>query len=67
VPCWVREMSDEDAYMALALNNAQGELHPLERGYHALGVVEAGKHGKRLGLMLNVLVERKRFAMSNAN
>jgi ParB/RepB/Spo0J family partition protein len=32
VPCWVREMSDEDAYMALALNNMQGELHPLEVG-----------------------------------
>jgi hypothetical protein len=25
-------MSDADAYMALALNNAQGELHPLEEG-----------------------------------
>lgn len=37
VPCWVREMSDEDAYMALALNNVQGELHPLEEGMHALG------------------------------
>ena len=36
VPCWVREMSDDDAYMALALNNAQGELHPLEVGLHAL-------------------------------
>jgi ParB-like chromosome segregation protein Spo0J len=41
-----RDLSDEDAYMALALNNAQGELHPLERGMHALGVVERGKHGK---------------------
>jgi hypothetical protein len=30
-------MSDEDAYMALALNNAQGELSTLERGPHALG------------------------------
>jgi protein gp37/ParB-like chromosome segregation protein Spo0J len=37
VPCWVREMSDEDAYMALALNNAQGELNTLERGLHAFG------------------------------
>lgn len=37
IPCWVRDMSDEDAYMALALNNAQGELHPLEEGMHALG------------------------------
>ena len=37
VPCWVREMDDADAYMALALNNAQGELSPLEVGLHALG------------------------------
>lgn len=37
VPCWVRDLSDDDAYMALALNNAQGELHPLEEGMHALG------------------------------
>ena len=29
-------MSDDDAYMALALCNAQGELHPLEVGLHAL-------------------------------
>lgn len=36
VPCWVREMTDEDAYMALVLNNAQSELHPLEVGMHAL-------------------------------
>ena len=36
VPCWVHEMSDQDAYMALALCNAQGELHPLEVGLHAL-------------------------------
>jgi hypothetical protein len=31
-------MSDEDAYMALALCNAQGELSPIERGLHALNV-----------------------------
>lgn len=35
-PCWVREMHDATAYMALALNNAQGELSPLEVGLHAL-------------------------------
>ncbi|MFZ3181578.1 MAG: hypothetical protein WA156_15510 [Methylocystis silviterrae] len=28
--CWVREMDDATAYMALALNNAQGELSPLD-------------------------------------
>lgn len=37
VPVWVRPMSDEDAYMALALDNAQSPLHPLEEGMHALG------------------------------
>ena len=36
VPCWVREMSDEDAYMALLLTNTQNELHPLEEGLRAL-------------------------------
>ena len=34
VPCWVREMDDEDAYMALATSNSQGELSPLEKGLH---------------------------------
>jgi hypothetical protein len=29
ISCWVREMSDDDAYMALALNDAQAELSPL--------------------------------------
>jgi hypothetical protein len=38
-------MSDEDAYMALALNNAQGELHALEVGMHALSYVENGGKG----------------------
>lgn len=37
VPCWVRDMTDDVAYMALVLNNAQGELHPLEEGWHAIG------------------------------
>lgn len=37
VPCWVRDLSDNDAYMALALDNAQSELSPLEEGLHALG------------------------------
>jgi ParB-like chromosome segregation protein Spo0J len=36
VPCWVRKMSDEDAYMALVTSNSQSELTPLERGLHAL-------------------------------
>jgi len=44
VPCWVREMSDGEAYMQLALGNVQGELSPLELGRHALGATDKGKH-----------------------
>ena len=36
VPCWVREMDDDEAYMRLVLENTQSELHPLEEGMHAL-------------------------------
>jgi protein gp37/ParB-like chromosome segregation protein Spo0J len=36
VPCWVREMDDNEAYMQLVLQNAQGELHSFEIGRHAL-------------------------------
>ena len=35
VPVWVRPMSDLDAMMALVVENAQGELTPLERALHA--------------------------------
>lgn len=47
VPCWVREMSDEDAYMALVTSNAQSELTALERGLHALGATEKGSKNGR--------------------
>jgi hypothetical protein len=46
LPCWVRDLPDSDAYMQLVLCNTQSELHPLERGLHALGFVEKGVHGK---------------------
>jgi len=47
VPCWVREMTDDDAFMALVLSNAQSELSALERGMHALQATEKGsKVGK---------------------
>jgi ParB/RepB/Spo0J family partition protein len=35
VPCFVREMTDDEAYMQLVLCNTQSELHPLEEGKHA--------------------------------
>ena len=36
VPCRVRELDDEAAYMLLATSNAQSEWTALERGRHAL-------------------------------
>jgi len=52
VPCWVRELDDDEAYMMLATCNAQGELSPLEIGLHALHCVElgAGGRGKKGGM-----------------
>jgi len=52
VPSWVVEMDDDEAYMALATSNNQGELAPLEIGLHALdrvGKASAGR-GKKGGL-----------------
>jgi ParB/RepB/Spo0J family partition protein len=52
VPCWVREMSSNEALMQLVLSNAQGELSPLEIGLHALRAVPpaAGGRGQTGGL-----------------
>lgn len=52
VPCWVRDVDDDAAYMALVTSNSQGELSPLEIGLHALhcvGLSEGGR-GKKGGL-----------------
>jgi site-specific DNA-methyltransferase (adenine-specific) len=46
VPCWVREMDDDEAFMQLVLSNAQGELSPLEIGMHALKAVPLAKGGR---------------------
>ena len=52
VPCWVRDMDDDEAYMALVTSNSQGELSPLEIGFHALNCValSAGGRGRKGGL-----------------
>ena len=42
VPAWVREMDDAEAFMQLLLCNAQGQLHPLEKGEHARLAVDKG-------------------------
>lgn len=46
VPCWVRDMDDDAAYMALVTSNSQGELSPLEIGMHALHCVALGSGGR---------------------
>jgi ParB-like nuclease domain len=43
VPCWVREMDDQAAYMTLATSNSQSELTAIERGVHALHSEMDGK------------------------
>jgi site-specific DNA-methyltransferase (adenine-specific) len=43
VPCWVEEMDDDAAYMALATSNNQGELAQLEYGLHAVELPEASR------------------------
>jgi ParB-like chromosome segregation protein Spo0J len=46
VPCWMKEMGDEEAFMLLVLSNAQSELSNLEIGIHALEYVEVMEVGK---------------------
>jgi hypothetical protein len=51
LPCWVWEMTNEEAYLQLGFGNAQGEWKPIEIGLHALGLPEAeGGRGKKGGL-----------------
>jgi ParB/RepB/Spo0J family partition protein len=46
VPAWVVEMDDDEAYMALAADNSQGEMTLVELAIHAAGVKAArGKEG----------------------
>lgn len=61
VPAWVREMSDAEAVMALVLDNTQGELSPLEIGFHALNVVQPaqGKAGEGLAAYADAIGRSK--------
>lgn len=44
--CWVEDMDDDAAFMALVTSNAQGELDPLEIGIHAFEAVPLSKGGR---------------------
>lgn len=49
VPCWIKPMTDEEAFFELVKANAQGELSPLEVGIHALKYVEMSQVGAGRG------------------
>jgi len=46
VPCWVKDLDDDEAFMQLVLSNTQGELSPLEIGMHALKAVPLATGGR---------------------
>lgn|GEM_PF-897516 len=46
VPCWVKDLDDDEAFMQLVLANTQGELSPLERGMHALAYADRSEGGR---------------------
>ena len=50
IPCWVEEMTDDEAYMGLVIANNQGELLPIEIGKHALEVAGKAQGKKGQGL-----------------
>jgi DNA methylase/ParB/Sulfiredoxin domain len=71
VPCWVRDMDDDEAFMQLILTNTQGELSPLEEGHHVYYYVQRSKGGRgkegglreysrRLNRDVNGLMQRRK-------
>jgi DNA modification methylase/ParB-like chromosome segregation protein Spo0J len=52
IPCWVQEMTDDEARMGLALSNSEEEWASLEYGLHVLRTIpiHAGGRGKTGGL-----------------
>lgn len=46
IPCWVRDMDDDEAFMQLILSNTQGEMSPLEEGHHVHCYVQRSKGGR---------------------
>jgi len=59
VPCWVKDLDDDEAFMQLVLANTQGELSPLEYGIHAFR--HAGLAQGKAGAGLQDYCERTGF------
>jgi phage N-6-adenine-methyltransferase len=66
LPCWVVEMDDDQAYMALATSNNQGEISPLEIGLHALHRGKGDKWSGPKGKKYAELVGRDETDISKA-
>ena len=59
VPCWVRAMDDDEAYMQLVLCNTQSELHPLEEGKHAAqSGMDLKSYAERAGKSRRTLLDK---------
>ncbi len=46
VPVWIKDLTDDEAYLQLVLSNEQSDLSPLEIGLHALHYVALGERGR---------------------
>jgi len=70
---WVREMTDDEAYMQLVLANTQGELSAVERGIHALNsgksikdyAESVGREKERVKVQREVMAARVAMAVFN--
>lgn len=60
VPCWVKELTDEAAYMELVLCNTQSELHALEEGKHAAeSGMDLKAYAEAAGVKYDTLAKKK--------
>ena len=56
VPCWKREMTDDEAHMLLLSENIQDGLHPIEEGQHQIDSgLRQEAYAARIGVNRNTL------------
>jgi ParB-like chromosome segregation protein Spo0J len=56
VPCWKREMTDDEAHMLLLSENIQDGLHPIEEGQHQIDSgLRQEAYAARIGVSRNTL------------
>jgi ParB/RepB/Spo0J family partition protein len=63
LPCFVKNYNDEETHIKLVTSNSQFELHPLEKGNHALkSVILKNKHEKGIRAYAKIVGREKEFA-----